>query len=307
MADQTTAVLADSDQPDLTEQTGPSAMDDEKWIEAVRTAYPDWQTRTPTVDEVQSVVGGGRSRAVRLRRSACNLPDSPTEKSERKPTPVRRPRREVDRSDRQAIQQIKSEQTESPTLTPDQSRQLIADLHGTEVPTWVPDFVEDMWRTERADLDVLPAAVEVAQAGPDASEVAGPPRAQLWALVVCTAVVAVVTFILSFHGLSDYGSRVAGIKGWQSWLVPVGVDGLTLCAVAATFVLRHAVWRVRAYAWLVFAVAVGASVAGNLSHADQNDLGWQGQIGAAAWPILLAMASHLVIVTRRAIERADRV
>lgn len=126
------------------------------------------------------------------------------------------------------------------------------------------------------------------------------------ALLVCTVVVATVTFALSFHGLSDYGQHVAGINGWMSWLVPVGVDGLTLCAVAATFLLRHASIHIRAYAWFVFAVAVGASVAGNLSHAASRGLSWEGKIGAAAWPILLALASHLVIVTRRAIERATR-
>lgn len=125
------------------------------------------------------------------------------------------------------------------------------------------------------------------------------------ALIAFTGLVAVVTFVLSFHGLSDYGSRVAGIEGWQSWLVPVGVDGLTLCAIAATFVLRHENWRVRFYAWCVFAVAIGASVAGNLSHAAERHLKPEGMAGAAAWPILLALASHLVIIARRAADRRD--
>jgi hypothetical protein len=125
------------------------------------------------------------------------------------------------------------------------------------------------------------------------------------ALLICTVVVAAVTFALSFHGLSDYGQHVAGVNGWMSWLVPVGVDGLTLCAVAATFLLRHASLHIRVYAWFVFAVAVGSSVAGNLSHAAARGLSWEGKIGAAAWPILLALASHLVIVTRRALERAS--
>lgn len=125
-----------------------------------------------------------------------------------------------------------------------------------------------------------------------------------WALLFFTLVVAAVTFLLSFSGLDDYGRRVARL-GDLSPLVPLGVDGLTLCAVAATFILRRAPWHVRAYAWCVFAVAVAASVAGNLSHAAARRLAWDGMIGAAAWPILLALASHLVIVTRRAIERAD--
>lgn len=127
------------------------------------------------------------------------------------------------------------------------------------------------------------------------------------ALLFFTVVVAAVTFVLSFHGLSDYGARVAGIGGLMSWLVPIGVDGLTLCAVAATFLLRHSQFHVRAYAWAVFGVAVAASVAGNVSHAESRHLAWDGQVGAAAWPVLLALASHLVIVTRRALEQPRRV
>ena len=124
----------------------------------------------------------------------------------------------------------------------------------------------------------------------------------LVALIGCTILVAAVTFVLSFHGLDDYGNRVARLA-YLSPLVPIGVDGLTLVAVAATSILRHAPWHIRAYAWLVFAISVGLSVAGNLSHAVAEQLTWQGEIGAAASPLLLALASHLVIVTLRAIER----
>jgi hypothetical protein len=124
----------------------------------------------------------------------------------------------------------------------------------------------------------------------------------LVALIGCTILVAAVTFVLSFHGLDDYGRRVARLT-YLSPLVPIGVDGLTLVAVAATSILRHAPWHIRAYAWLVFAISVGLSVAGNLSHAVAEQLTWQGEIGAAASPLLLALASHLVIVTLRAIER----
>lgn len=125
-------------------------------------------------------------------------------------------------------------------------------------------------------------------------------------LLACTVLVAGVTFVLSFSGLSDYGHRVAGLSLALAWLVPVGVDGLTLCGVAATFLLRHATLQVRLYAWLVFGISVATSVAGNLSHATSRGLTWEGKVGAAAWPILLALASHLVIVTRRAIENARK-
>lgn len=125
-------------------------------------------------------------------------------------------------------------------------------------------------------------------------------RAAVWALLACLTAVAVVTFVLSFHGLDDYGDRVADL-GRLSWLVPIGIDGLTLTAIAATFLLATAPFRVRLYAWLVFVAANAASVAGNLSHAHHRHLPWDGAVGAAAWPIMLTLASHLAIVTRRAL------
>lgn len=128
-------------------------------------------------------------------------------------------------------------------------------------------------------------------------------RFAYWSLLACTTAVGAVTFVLSFVGLRDYAERVAGFPTELSWLVPVGVDGLTLCAVAATMILRHATWRPRAYAWAAFGIAVAASVAGNLSHADARSLSWEGHIGAASWPIFLALASHMVIVVRRNMER----
>lgn len=128
-------------------------------------------------------------------------------------------------------------------------------------------------------------------------------RAAYAILIACTIGVGAVTFVLSFVGLRDYAERVAGYHSSLSWLVPVGVDGLTLCAVAATMILRHARWHVRLYAWAAFGIAVAASVAGNLSHAEAQQLSWQGRVGAGAWPVLLALSSHLVIVVRRNMER----
>lgn len=123
-------------------------------------------------------------------------------------------------------------------------------------------------------------------------------KAALWVLIAFAGLVAAITFVLSFAGLDDYGRTVAG-EGHLSALVPLGVDGLTLVGVVATYMLRTAPWHVRAYAWGVFAIALGASIAGNLSHALAHHLSRQGQVGAAAWPVFLALASHVVIVVRR--------
>jgi hypothetical protein len=131
-------------------------------------------------------------------------------------------------------------------------------------------------------------------------------RFAYWLLLVCTTAVGAVTFVLSFVGLRDYAERVAGFSDSLAWLVPVGVDGLTLCAVAATMLARNAGWKPRLYTWGVFGIAVLASVAGNLSHATARNLSWAGHIGAAIWPIFLAFASHMLIVVRRIMERPSR-
>lgn len=121
-------------------------------------------------------------------------------------------------------------------------------------------------------------------------------------LVAVTLFVAVVAFVWSFHGLDDYGRRVEQLAG-MSWVVPFGIDGLTLVSVAATFLLRQAHWHVRLYVWAMFGVAVSLSIAGNLSHGQARHLTWQGMLGAAAAPVILALATHQVVVVWRELDR----
>jgi hypothetical protein len=128
------------------------------------------------------------------------------------------------------------------------------------------------------------------------------PLAGLGLLIAAAAIVAAIAFVLSYVGLDDYGRRVAG-ENQLSFLVPLGIDGLTVVAIIATYKLRTAPLHVRAYAWLVFCIALGSSVAGNLSHAVAHHLSRSGQVGAVVWPVFLALASHLVIVVRRWQER----
>jgi hypothetical protein len=111
-------------------------------------------------------------------------------------------------------------------------------------------------------------------------------------------IVAASSFALTYHGLYGYGRKVAHL-GDFAWLVPVAVDGATLCAIAATFLLAHTALRVRAYAWLVFFATNALSVLGNLAFAHAAGLGWQGSVGAAAWPVLVTLVAHLGIVAWR--------
>lgn len=121
-------------------------------------------------------------------------------------------------------------------------------------------------------------------------------------MLLVTALVATATFVLSAHGLIDYGRNVAGVPSDMAWLLPVGIDLLSVAAIAATFVLRGAPLRYRVYSWSVFGVTVVASIGGNLAHADYRHLSWQGSIGATIWPVLLAFTVHLLIVVWRYIE-----
>jgi hypothetical protein len=52
----------------------------------------------------------------------------------------------------------------------------------------------------------------------------------------------------------------------------------------------------------MFGVAVLLSILGNLSHGQAAQLSWQGMVGAGVAPVLLALASHqVVVVWRRAV------
>jgi hypothetical protein len=129
-----------------------------------------------------------------------------------------------------------------------------------------------------------------------------PLRVAFAVLICCTVLVAVVSFALSFYGLNDYGHRVMALPRWLSPLVPAMVDLFSLCGIAATYLMRRAAYRVRVYAWAVFLVPTGLSVAGNLAHAESRALVHAGLAGAAAAPVILALATHLVVVVRRHLE-----
>jgi len=129
-----------------------------------------------------------------------------------------------------------------------------------------------------------------------------PYRVAFAVLICCTVLVALVSFALSFYGLNDYGHTVMRLPVWLSPLVPLGVDLFSLCGIAATYLLRRAPGQVRAYSWLVFLVPTGLSVAGNLAHGESRALAQAGLIGAAVAPVILALATHLVVVVRRHLE-----
>jgi len=145
--------------------------------------------------------------------------------------------------------------------------------------------------------DTAPADAPLAETNPY--------RVAFAVLICCTVLVALVSFALSFYGLNDYGRTVMRLPVWLSPLVPLGVDLFSLCGIAATYLLRRAPGQVRAYSWLVFLVPTGLSVAGNLAHGESRSLARAGLVGAAVAPVILALATHLVVVVRRHLETAS--
>lgn len=121
------------------------------------------------------------------------------------------------------------------------------------------------------------------------------------ALLACTGVVIAAGFALTFHGLYGFGRHIAHWGPALAALGPIADDGLTLVAIAATFLLAHshAPRRPRVYAWFVFAVACAASVAGNTAYAMRPLPTWVGAVGAALCPLFVTLAAHLGVVCWR--------
>jgi hypothetical protein len=120
-------------------------------------------------------------------------------------------------------------------------------------------------------------------------------------------VVIVVNFVLSFAGIYDYARYTMGYNHILAPLAPIGIDGLTLCAIASVYRMRNAHWRIRAFTWAVYLVPTLVSVAMNAGHASQRHSDNVAIAAAATWPVLLSLAIHLSVVVSRHSERAKHV
>lgn len=129
-----------------------------------------------------------------------------------------------------------------------------------------------------------------------------------WLLFFVVTLVAIANGILSSVGLYHYGNKVQGLPPQLAILEPVSVEGMTVAAIAAIYILRHAGFWTRLYCWLVFGVAVGASVAGNIAHVaytdDKKGVALVFAVGAAIQPVFLTLSTHLLIVAMRHAEFA---
>ncbi|QOI66968.1 membrane protein [Microbacterium phage GardenState] len=90
-------------------------------------------------------------------------------------------------------------------------------------------------------------------------------RAVLVVATVLTALLALVSFLLSFHGLAE-AATWANVPGWLAWAIPAYVDGAILVYTLAALVFRARGESAR-LEWGALAVFAALSVAANGVHA----------------------------------------
>lgn len=287
MADQTAVAqtaptdLPDNDDPD---RSGPALMtsEDADVVQAVRSAYPYWQTESPTVAQVRTIAGGGQSRAIRL-RTLVQTADfdgeqtAVTVRPEPRPAAVRRP---------------------SPT-------------RAAPVPAELPDSSHDLpevgaSQTEVVDeplvapLDlVLPAGPEVAQTGSSASEVAPSKPARSWPVLflLAPAFVAIWSGWVGVGGLTGFGvvHPLPGI--WDAFslntaiTLPVGMEVYAAYGLSVWLGGRGPVRARRFAKWS----AIGALALGAFGQVAYH-LMVAAHITSAPWPITTAVACLPVAV-----------
>jgi hypothetical protein len=131
-------------------------------------------------------------------------------------------------------------------------------------------------------------------------------RLPMYTVLAGVGVLLTVTFSVSAHGLYDFGWRVMGLPKWMAPSVPIGLDFAQLVMVAATFLTRHAIWRVRSYMWLGFGITIGLSVAANRQDAIVRGLSRAGVWSTMASPAVMAFMVHVGIIVWRHCTSGDR-
>ncbi|MFJ9606386.1 DUF2637 domain-containing protein [Kitasatospora sp. NPDC101176] len=152
---------------------------------------------------------------------------------------------------------------------------------------------------------VLPTADAAVRLSP---LVASRPRVTVWDRLA-VALIGLAGFALSFDALQQMAVAIH-VRGPLTYVFPFTLDGFIAYGVRALLVLRAAPWTARAYAWLLFAGATGASVWANALHAVRLNhvLDGAGQLRlgdtavgvlATLSPIALGGAVHLYILIAR--------
>lgn len=128
--------------------------------------------------------------------------------------------------------------------------------------------------------------------------------------IALAALVVLVSFALSFHGLYEFARTIVHLPEEFSLTVPFAVDLFALVAMVVAFLTHDATWRVRGYCWAIVGGTVAVSVTANaiyawdlLERAGQTRYAVAAVSFAALWPLLSAVALHLIIIARRHLVR----
>jgi hypothetical protein len=120
-------------------------------------------------------------------------------------------------------------------------------------------------------------------------------RLAVGVMAVGLAVIVVVTFVTSFHAISDVARErgaVAADPVYLAWAIPLAVDGLIVVASAAAWLESIRGERWHPFPIVLVAVAAGLSVAANVAHAG-GDADMLAQLLAAVPPVFLLAAVEL--------------
>lgn len=127
-------------------------------------------------------------------------------------------------------------------------------------------------------------------------------------VVIVTAMLALVSFAVSFAGLVAV-AEWAAIPGWLAWALPAFVDGAIIVYTIAMLVFRSR-GHSTVFAWTALLTFTAVSVAANAAHAyaEGNAGSWQTWVGAGLAglaPAGVAVAIHTIaMLTVRPSETA---
>lgn len=115
--------------------------------------------------------------------------------------------------------------------------------------------------------------------------------------VAATTAVAAVAFYGSFRAMADWSVRVGLTTPHTAWTFPLSIDGAVV--VSSLLVVACALMKMPTrYPNLAFLVSLGTSVAVNVAHAPPR---LDAQLGAAVFPVALAICAHLVFTVFQAV------
>jgi hypothetical protein len=159
------------------------------------------------------------------------------------------------------------------------------------------------WRTHGDAGEAAMPATSVPSTAPAAAAAPETSNAQRRLMTTAVVVVAAVAATASY----DHQRRLAELagEGWQSWLLPLSVDGLLTAATMLMLTRRRAGQPAGTLTWTTLALGIVTSVAANVVGADPTlaDPELVGRL-VAAWPPL-ALFLSLELLMRQLGVRHD--